>query len=42
VTLVVPLMSHVAEHATRTNAPGPWKWSAMPAAIRGGTGGATS
>ena len=39
---MVPLTSHVAEQATRTKAPGPWSRSAMPAAIRGATGGATS
>jgi hypothetical protein len=42
VILIVPLMSQVAEQATRTNAPGPWSRSAMPAAIRGATGGGTS
>src|SRR3954452_9120066 len=35
-------MSHVAEHATRTYAPGPRRWPTTPAAIRGATGGATS
>src|SRR5207247_1300605 len=35
-------MSHAAEQATRTNAPGPWYLSAMPTAIRGGAGGGTS
>src|SRR3954454_18542742 len=35
-------MSHVAEQATRTKAPGPRRLPTLPAAMRGGSGGATS